>query len=373
MARRNVAAAADVSENLGLLGWIETKRERYDAAAKYFIAALDHLRATGEAHAFLQARMIHAAGIVASETVDLALGRRVRDEYDRVSWTGSLRREQFNSLTCMHFLSLLEGDIDTAYLLGRKAAEIAPKGPYAAIGETNGAVLSGLLGDEYGAALSLKRAWELLRSYAWTSADDEERIALTNFAIAGAATLPVEARKAVTLYQSLRAKANPLNALYNDRRLRAFEAMAAGRVSEALGRRLDAVGHYGRSLDQWQQLNYRMRAALVALDLRRLTGEERYATIVEEVSKRAPSAWLARRLKGDSPLSELTQAELRVLAGLLDGKSTKGVAADLHRSRFTVANHIRKIFAAFGVRSRAKLLARCGAMRITLEDVRRSL
>lgn len=362
---RNLTARSSESESLALLGWIDVKHERFAAAGRRFLAALDALRASGSVDLRLQARLIHAASVVASETINLRAGRRVQREYESMPWPPSLNVERFNTLTCLRFLSLLEGDLPRAWFASRDAAAIAPAPAYTAIGETNAAVASRLLGDRATARLQLARAWEILRGRKWGTADDEARVALTNFAIEGAQEMPAEARKAITLYQSLRGTPNTLNALYDDRRVIAFEMMAAGRVSEGLGRRDLAIEQYRRSLDLWSSLGFTMRAALVALDLRRLTLDDAFLPPVERALARAPNAWFRREFDiEESPVTLLTPTERVVLGELLKGKPAKAIADDLERSQYTVINHTRKIFAAFRVRSRAQLLARYAELKV---------
>jgi len=47
--------------------------------------------------------------------------------------------------------------------------------------------------------------------------------------------------------------------------------------------------------------------------------------------------------------------------------SAKTIARNLDRSHYTIINHTRRIFAAFGVRSRARLIARCVELGIASE------
>jgi DNA-binding CsgD family transcriptional regulator len=184
--------------------------------------------------------------------------------------------------------------------------------------------------------------------------------------------MPAEARQAVTLYQSLTAKRNPLSGFAaGDRRIEAYEAVAAARVAEILDRRGLAIFEYERALAIWVELGYFMRAALAALDLRRLTGSDRYDAPIEAALERAPNAWFAPTGADRSPLAALTPAERTVLSKLLAGKSEKAIAASLERSHFTINNHTRKIFSAFGVNSRAQLLARCVELGITVATVER--
>jgi len=103
-----------------------------------------------------------------------------------------------------------------------------------------------------------------------------------------------------------------------------------------------------------------------------LTGSDADSEPIETALARAPNAWFgAATPDRDSPLHQLTPAELTVLLRLLAGKSAKAIAASLERSHFTINNHTRKIFAAFGVNSRAQLLARCVELGITAASVER--
>jgi len=363
---RNLRAAAHVPESLALRGWIEIRRERYAAAGVEFEAALAALDACGQTDERLRARLVHALANVAAETIDLALGARARAAYDRIDWSADLPIERVNTLGALRYVALLAGDFERAWLDARDAAVIAPRGPYAVLAETGVAHASRVLGDERAADAALARAWHGLRAHRWSAADEESRVALTNFAIHAATTMPAEARKAITLYRSSATRSNALNALDRDRRVKAFEATAAGRVNEALGDHAAALRSYGFAFDIWRELGYDLRAALVALDLRRITGSTRYAKVVRAALERAPAAWFGAALRApQDPLQRLTPAERRVLAELLAGKSAKAIAESLARSPHTVINHTRKVFAAFDVRSRPRLLARCEELGIT--------
>jgi DNA-binding CsgD family transcriptional regulator len=68
-------------------------------------------------------------------------------------------------------------------------------------------------------------------------------------------------------------------------------------------------------------------------------------------------ATLAKRKRAAKYMESLTPAEHRVLAHLIQGKSAKEIGRALGRSPFTVSNHTRKIFLAFGTNSRATILA----------------
>jgi DNA-binding CsgD family transcriptional regulator len=60
-----------------------------------------------------------------------------------------------------------------------------------------------------------------------------------------------------------------------------------------------------------------------------------------------------------SGMDGLSPAQRRVLSALLEGNSEKDVATRLKLSPHTVHNHVREIYARFGVHSRPELMARC--------------
>jgi DNA-binding CsgD family transcriptional regulator len=373
--RRNVEARANVAESTALIGWVHARRERWDLAGKAFIAALDAYHEFGETNVRLHARLVHSASIAASETIDLAAAGRVRDEYERVAWRPSLNDARFDTVACLRYLALLEGDFARAATLSRDAIAFATSPAFEAMGETNAAVASRLLGDEKFHEVQLARAWTILRSTSWSKADDDARVALTNFAIEATSTMPAEARQAITIYQSLGSKPNPTSGFSGqDRRIDAFSAVAAARVAELLDDRELAIGEYQKALEIWSAIGFGMRAALAALDLRRLTGSAKYQGAIDAALERAPHAWFGDgSARAGAALPPLTPAERTVLVGLLAGKSAKAIAVSLKRSHFTINNHTRKIFAGFGVNSRAQLLARCVELGITQAMVERTL
>jgi DNA-binding NarL/FixJ family response regulator len=145
---------------------------------------------------------------------------------------------------------------------------------------------------------------------------------------------------------------------------------ARGTVAAAEGNP-QAAGELERSLDLWTRLGYRLRTALVADELRSVTGERRWAQIGLDALRNTPDAWLRasleRRSTEDDPLGKLTPAERRVLSELCKGRKAREIAAGFGRSFNTINNHTRAIFAAFGVRSRSALVAECAKLGI-LDD-----
>jgi len=309
-----------------------------------------------------------------AESVDLRQADRLRKTYEKTSWTPGQAAERFATLVALRQLAMLDGDLGSAFFLSRDAVAAAPRPALAALAETNAAAASRLIGDAGAERLQLRRAWDILRSERWREGDEDARVALATFAIEGAEVMPAEARKAVTMQRQIAPKPGSGRASHTGGRIAALEAMAAGRVAEEEGDEDEALDHYERAFALFRAMGYDLRTALVALDLRRLTGDESYAAVVRAVLARAPKAWFAKQFRaGASPVDRLSRAERVVLAHLINGDSAKAIGAKLKRSPYTISNHTRKIFLAFGLNSRGKVIAKCVELGITPTKLEREL
>lgn len=65
---------------------------------------------------------------------------------------------------------------------------------------------------------------------------------------------------------------------------------------------------------------------------------------------------------GGDPLELLTERELQIVTLIGAGRLNKQIAAQLHISEWTVATHVRRMFAKLSVRTRAALASRCAAL-----------
>jgi DNA-binding CsgD family transcriptional regulator len=372
LARENVAAGTLDSASTALLASIALKRERYADAGTHFSAALRKLQASGETDVALEARALLGLASVAVETIDTRAIDRVRKAFSKASWPETLRSERFGILIALLYASLLENDVAAAYFGAREASFVAPAAPERALAEILSATTSALLGDRNAEKLHFGRAWTILRTGKWAAADTSAAFALLTFAAEAAPSMLTEARKSLASYRSLAPKVGAAGAGTSDRRTLAFEAFAAGRVADAAGDDIAAERLYQKALDTFEALGHSMRAAIVALDLRRITGDTAYVAPIKAALSRAPQAWFGKQLAAqDGPLERLSPAELVVLAHLLRGDTAKAIGEKLERSPFTISNHTRRIFQAFEVNSRSKVIAICAELGVTPESVER--
>jgi DNA-binding NarL/FixJ family response regulator len=369
-----LATATDVprSRLLQLLGWIDVRRENYAAAAHEFTAALGELDKSKSTDVKGRARILIAIGIIAAETIDLRLGRVARREYDSTKWSDDTRIERFQVLEYLAWLSLLEGDVARAWDECQYALTLTIDTTYHASALIRAAHVAGIVGDRFSEGRYLELAGALLLRGDQVGLDVDRRNAMLSY-VAASNVNPEIARKVFALYERTRPRRTEMLALEGDRRAEAYELLARGRASIAEGQVQKGVAELNESLELWTRLNFRLRAALTANVLRGITGDRKYAQIALDALRNTPKAWIReaieRRTVDDDPLGQLTPAERRVLAELCKGKKAREIAAGFDRSFNTINNHTRAIFSAFGVRSRASLVAECARLGI-LDEIK---
>jgi DNA-binding CsgD family transcriptional regulator len=368
-------AATDVARSrlLQLLGSIDIRRENYGAAAHEFTAALEELNKAKNADAKGRARILFALVCIAAETIDLRLGRLARREYERSTWTDDTRVERARLLAYLSWLSLLEGDVVRAWDERQLGLALSADSANHANALIDAAVVAGIVGDRFSERRYLELAGALLHGD-HTSLNGDRRMAMLALVGTVPASSAETARKILTLYERTRPKGEgDLSTWEGDRRLDAHEAYARGKLAVAEGATQAGVSELERSLEGWTRLGYRLRTAITANVLRSVTGDRRFAQIALDALRNTPNAWLResleRRTGEDDPLGQLTPAERRVLTELCKGRKAREIAATFDRSFNTINNHTRAIFSAFGVRSRAALVAECARLGI-LDDLK---
>ena len=367
-------AAKDVhrARLLQLLGWIDVRSENYSGAARQFTAALDELNRAKQPDVLGRARLLHALGIIAAETVDLRLGRLVRREYESNTWSEDTRIERFHVLEYLAWLSLLEGQVGRAWDERQRALSLTVDTSYHASALTSAANIAGIVGDRFSEARYIELAGSLLLRGDQLALDVDRRIAMLAFIASAPAASVDAARKVLTLYERTRPRKTDRHAFEGDRRVEGFELYARGKLSLIEGRTQQGIAELEKALELWSRLTYRLRTAVTANALRSATGDPHYAQIALDALRSAPNAWLRPALERgsdeDNPLAKLTPAERRVLTELCKGKKAREIADTFDRSFNTINNHTRAIFTAFGVQSRASLVAEC-ARRGILDDL----
>jgi DNA-binding CsgD family transcriptional regulator len=315
--------------------------------------------------------------IIASQLAYLARelpGTAIRDaahrELARIPWPADLAGVRFTSLRALAWRQALEGDYFNAFRILKEAAKIAPTDAWVVTATTDRAYLATVLNERRWAEQELTEAHELASRVNWRSLDGEESFSLLDLAELYA---PIDASLAlayVARYKDAGTRFAATLASRDDRRVGAQESYAFGVVQLALGERSEAQRLLRQAFTVYDSIGYDWRAGRTALALAEATGDVAWRE--RAAIKLAPyrRSWFSLsasippapphtgRASAPEQLGSLTNAQRAVYDLLLRGLSTSEIAAEQQRSEFTVRNHIKAIFKAFGVNSRPALLAR---------------
>lgn len=154
---------------------------------------------------------------------------------------------------------------------------------------------------------------------------------------------------------------------------------AMGRAERAIGMLSDnsgvdthfeaALGFHGRTLDDFETARTRLAyGARLRRARRRVDARPHLHAALETFENLRAARWAdlaavelgatGETIKRRTPSESLTPQELQVSLLLVEGKTTREVAAALFLSPKTIEYHLRKVYTKLGIRSRAELAAR---------------
>jgi DNA-binding NarL/FixJ family response regulator len=320
-------------------------------------------------HAQSNPPVLHWA-VIASQIAYLARempSRALRDaafaELTRVPWTSDLADYRFTMLRAVGWRSALEGDYFNAFRRLKDARAVAPTDAWRVMSSCDRAYFATVLGERRWAEQELSDAHELAASVPWVTLDGEERFALSVLAELFAPRDPALALSYVAKYKDAGSRFARTLASHDDRRVGAMESYSFGIVQKALGETEEAVRLLRDAWKVYDRIGYDWRAGRAALVLAGITGDDAWKERAARKLQGYERSWLAGA-KGASAFPvppqavALTPARRAVYEQLLRGLSTAQIAAEQQRSEFTIRNHVKAIFKAFGVTSRPALIAR---------------
>lgn len=284
---------------------------------------------------------------------------------DRVAWTADIADQHFHALRALAWRSALEGDGFNAFRRLKQALSVTLSPAWRVAALTDRAYLADALGERQWAAQELRDARELAATIDWGAIAGEEKLALPVLAELFAPRDPSVAIAYIATFQRVGHNYPRVLSSNRDVRVEALEQYALGRVQLALGERDEARRLLTAAWEIYERLGIRWRAGRAALALAEISDPVMWRSRAEEALAPYPQSWLAR---GNLPtrtsvapsraLDRLTPAQRLVLELLVDGRSTEEITSKLGRSEFTVRNHIKALFKAYGVNSRAALIVK---------------
>ncbi|MBV8197190.1 MAG: hypothetical protein JO263_03575 [Candidatus Eremiobacteraeota bacterium] len=287
---------------------------------------------------------------------------------ETVQWHEELESERFLTFRGLAWAYALRGMHEKAFEYAYRARDIAPSDMWVTASYCDQAYLARMAGQTRVSDALLEHALLRAKSTDWTSRG-EERVSLLNLAELVADHDADAAGELLAIYDAIPTTIAPALALSRDARLSAMDDYARGTVLAALGQRSAAVERLTNAYATFCTVGYAWRAAASALRIHVVTEQDawlRYAaeavaefqesSVAEAIRKRAAAANV------DPRISALTPAQRRVFALMCEGLGDKEIAQRLNISPETAKNHAAKVRAAFGVRSRAAVIASSRAL-----------
>jgi DNA-binding CsgD family transcriptional regulator len=369
-AMQDALQAVDVRSSPHLYGrwlyacsWVPALRGEYQEQMRLLERAIRHIAAAPEAYnvtllASATRSLVHLVREIASpSTFDFVV--RVAET---LPWTEDLEGERFLTFRGLAWAYALRGSHEKALQYAYFARDIAPSVRWVAACYADQAYLARMAGENASGDALLRHAVACARETDWSS-PGEERVAILNLIeLTADRDLPAASRL-MDIYDAIPMTLAPALALGRDRRLHAMEEYARGCILAASGHRPAALQLLASAYTFYRSIDYAWRAAAVALRLHEVSGEATWLRLASEVVAEFSESSVARDIRRraglveDPRIAALTPAQNRVYALICEGLSDKEIASHLRISPETVKNHAARIRLAFGVRSRAALIA----------------
>jgi DNA-binding CsgD family transcriptional regulator len=279
-----------------------------------------------------------------------------------IPWTDDLERERFLTFRGLAWAYALRGSHETALHYACSARDIAPSRMWVTACYADQAYLARMAREDSSSNALLRHAISCAKEIEWLS-PGEERVAILNLVELASDRDVDDAKRLLEIYDGIVVGFAPRFALARDRRLRAMEEYARGTLLAASGDRANAVDLLESSYSIFTSIGYAWRAAAAALRLNAVTEEISWLRLAAEAVRGFPESSVAGAIQkkaagvSDPRAASLTPAQRRVYRLICQGLPDKEIAAALHLSPETVKNHAARVRGAFGVRSRAALIA----------------
>ncbi len=349
-----------------LRGAIAAAQENLPEQGAILLAA--HRRASDSAGIDVHARAILASQLasLAVELPSAALRDAAMSEIAAVPWTPDIADAHFEALRSIAWRHALDGDEFNAFRRLKDAVAVTPSAAWRVAALADRAYLATAFGERRWAAQELRDVHELALTVDWASVDGEEKLALPLLAELFAARDPSVALWYLGLFKNVGKHYARVLSSHRDRRVEALETYSFGKVQAALGETAEATRLLAISYQIYDRLGIAWRAGRAAAALSELDAGAVWSERAQHGFQHYAKSWLVRAsptVAGVAPapspeLDRLTPAQRGVFDLILQGRSTTEIAQTLGRSNFTVRNHIKAIFKAFGVSSRTALIVR---------------
>lgn len=350
-----------------LRGAIAGSRGEFERQAATLLDALSTVGDRATTDVYLWATIVEQIASLGRELPSAALRAAALEELPRIPWSDEIAHLRFLATRSIGWCHALDGDSFNAFRRLKEAATCAPTDAWRVMAFCDRSYLAETLGESRWSAQELSDAHELASRIDWETCRGDDLAALVLLAERYAKRDRALALAYLGRYRSSRGNIDRTRSSRDDRRVDALESYSFGIVQHARGNSSEARRLLEHAWRIYDAIGYDWRAGRTALALAETTRDPIW--LERAVVKLRPyqSSWLGSSLadarnSGDSSseptTAAITPAQALVFEKLLEGLGNAAIAAELGRSEFTIRNHVKAIFHAYGVRSRAELLAK---------------
>jgi DNA-binding CsgD family transcriptional regulator/predicted negative regulator of RcsB-dependent stress response len=350
---------------LGFQGWIAVHQEDYDAADRYFDAALEVLGRLPRDIA-QEASLLCISAANALERLDLDRWRRFRERSEALGpLPVGLRFERFYLSWASSIAAEIDGQPDVAL---RHAHDLVDP-QYPPVIRVLGMCRRAAILVRYEERISYRDLVDSidkhyqaldLRNLRIPQHSQEMHVfnaAAEAFALAG------NHARAQAVLDDLASCTIPETPWKTNRVEAAQRSYVLGLIADARGESLVARRYYIESLRAFRRVGFHLQGIIVAQRLVEMSADAELVAYVKSVLPRVGrDSWVRRRFARSVATQEelaqtpLSRAEREVLDLLLAGTSTREIALRRGRSEKTVRNTISSLLKTFGVKNRHELV-----------------
>lgn len=277
-------------------------------------------------------------------------------------WPSDFAPNLFQSLRALAWTKAMQGDYFNAFRHLKRAAEVTDTLAWKVVAGGDRAYLARAFEEHRWSRVELDEAEQLAGNVDWHATLAEERVGLLQLAELFAELDTSRAAMYLARFRELSDIKSPLYYRHDARRA-AYTQYSTGVVELALGNKKRGLSELRDAHKVFERFGYDFRIARCLIQEYRATGNRELLPVVEEKLRNYRQSWLIRELRGIEGAAQvqLPPMQQRVFEQLCQGKPTSEIAQALQRSEWTISNHIKQILKAFGVKSRAALLAKAAS------------
>jgi DNA-binding CsgD family transcriptional regulator len=344
-----------------LESFILSHEERYREEAEATIRAIELIGKRREDHLeewfhAVQNLALLGRELAYPEAVDLAKAEVDED----VEWPLDFAPQRFQALKAVGWSCALRGDVLGCFRYLRAAERTNPSPAFEAIVLLDRAYFARIVDEKNWACNEVAKAETVCDRLDWNELRGDERVGLLLMAEAIVEYSPEKAHYYLARYKGLDRMRSPVQLFAFDQRCEALAAYAEGFVKLKSGES-GAEEVLRKAWITFDRIGYDWRAGRTALRLFEATGKDRWRHLAEDKLEPYPRSWLVRETSegqahGNAPIA-LPPRQRKVLDMLCQKMTTAEIAGDLGLSPHTVRNHLKAVFRAYQVNSRAALIA----------------